>query len=142
MGGGADRTAQLIPEITDEMLVAAAMDEDQLRIGRDLQLRSALTVPLKARGRVLGLITWVTSESGRRYGPDDLGFAEHLARRASVAIDNAELHSQTLAAAVQLQRAVLPDILPGGGGVAGGELLQPLRAHRRVRRLLRRGSDR
>ena len=108
--------AQLIPEITDEMLVAAARDEDQLRIGRDLQLRSALTVPLKARGRVLGLITWVTSESGRRYGPDDLGFAEHLARRASVAIDNAELHSQTLAAAVQLQRAVLPDILPAAAG--------------------------
>ena len=108
--------AELIPEITDEMLVAAAVDEEHLTIARELHLRSALTVPLKARGKVVGLITWVTSESERLYGPDDLGFAEHLARRAATAIDNAELHSQTLAAAVQLQRAVLPEALPSAEG--------------------------
>jgi GAF domain-containing protein len=108
--------AELIAEITDEMLVAAAVDEEQLRIARELHLRSALTVPLKARGRVVGVISWVTSESERLYGPDDVSFAEHLARRAATAIDNAELHSQTLAAADQLQRAVLPETLPSAAG--------------------------
>jgi GAF domain-containing protein len=104
--------SELIHEITDEMLVAGAIDEEHLRIARDLQLRSAVTVPLAARGRVLGVITWVSAESGRLYGPDDLALAEDLARRAAVAIDNSQLHSETLAAAERLQHAVLPARLP------------------------------
>jgi GAF domain-containing protein len=104
--------SELIGEITDEMLVTSAVDEEQLDIARDLNLRSAMTVPLVARGKVLGVLTWVSAESERLYGPDDLAFAEDLASRAALAIDNAELHSQTLAAAVQLQRAVLPDAMP------------------------------
>jgi PAS domain S-box-containing protein len=100
--------SELIREITDELLAASAVDEEQLRIARDLHLRSVVTVPLVARGRVLGVITWVLAESERHYNEDDLTLAEDLAQRAAVAIDNAELHSQTLAAAVQLQHAVLP----------------------------------
>ena len=95
------------------------MDEEQLRIARDLHLRSALTVPLVARGRVLGVITWVSAESERLYTADDLALAEDLAKRAAIAIDNAELHSETLAAAVQLQRAVLPEAMPD---IAGWEI--------------------
>jgi GAF domain-containing protein len=102
----------LIEEITDEMLTAAAVDEEQISIARELQLCSALTVPLAARGKVFGVITWVYAESGRHFGPQDVAFAEDLARRAAVAIDNAELYSQTLAAAVELQRAVLPEAMP------------------------------
>ena len=104
--------SELIAEITDEMLVAGAIDEEHLRIARDLHLRSALTVPLVARGRVLGVITWVSAESERLYTADDLALAEDLAKRAAIAIDNAELHSETLAAAVQLQHAVLPEAMP------------------------------
>jgi PAS domain S-box-containing protein len=108
--------SDLIPEITDEMLVTMARDEEHLRIARDLQLHSALVVPLTARGKVRGVITWVAAESGRSYSEDDLAFAEDLARRAAVAIDNAELHSHTLAAAVRLQQAVLPDRMPAVPG--------------------------
>ena len=108
--------SELIPDITDEMLVAAAVDEEQLRIARDLRLRSALTVPLVARGKVLGVLTWVAAESERVYGPEDLALAEDLGKRAAVAIDNAELHSQTLAAAVRLQHAVLPKSTPQVSG--------------------------
>jgi len=104
--------AELIPEITDEMLVAGARDEEHMRIALDLQLRSAIVVPLIAHGRVLGVMSWVAAESDRRYDEDDLAFAEDVARRAAVAIDNAELHSETLAAAVRLQQAVLPDRMP------------------------------
>jgi serine phosphatase RsbU (regulator of sigma subunit) len=104
--------SELIHEITDEMLQASVQDEEQLQIALDLQLRSALTVPLVARGRVLGVISWVSAESDRLYTEDDLALAEDLAKRAAVAIDNAELHSETLAAAVQLQHAVLPDAMP------------------------------
>src|SRR6478672_10645186 len=66
----------LVPEVTDEMLVAGARDEEHLRLTRQLQIRSGLVVPLAARGRVLGVITWVSAESGRRYTDRDVAFAE------------------------------------------------------------------
>jgi serine phosphatase RsbU (regulator of sigma subunit) len=104
---------ELIREITDEMLVAGSRDPDQLRIALELQLRSALLVPLWVRGRVIGVITWVSTDENRLYDEDDVRFAEHLARRAATAIDNSELYSQTRAAAEQLQHAVLPQGLVG-----------------------------
>ncbi len=104
--------SELIPEVTDEMLVAAAHDESHLQVLRDLSFRSALTVPLVVREEVLGVVTWVTGEHGRRFGPTDLAFGEDLARRAAVAIDNSLLHSQVRDVAVRLQRAVLPEALP------------------------------
>nr|WP_300051039.1 SpoIIE family protein phosphatase [uncultured Nocardioides sp.] len=104
--------SELIAEITDEMLTAGAVDKEHEEIARALHLRSAVTVPLVARERVLGVITWVTAESERHYTAEDLALAEELAQRAAVSLDNADLHSQTLAAAIQLQRAVLPDALP------------------------------
>jgi GAF domain-containing protein len=108
--------SELYPEITDEMLVAGAIDAEHLRLTRDLNLRSALIVPLRARGRVLGAITLVRAETPQRYSPADLAVAEDLGRRAGLAIDNADLHSQTRQVALQLQRAVLPerlDDIPG-----------------------------
>ena len=108
--------SELIAEITDDMLTAGAVDAEHAEIARALHLRSAVTVPLVARGRVLGVMTWVAAESERHYTPDDLALAEELAQRAAVSLDNADLHSQTLAAAVQLQRAVLPDALPAAQG--------------------------
>ena len=104
---------ELVHRITDEMLVAGCRDPEQLRIARELQLRSALLVPLFVRGRVIGVLSWVSTDEQRLYEWDDVRFAEHLARRAATAIDNAELYSQTRAAAEQLQRAVLPQALVG-----------------------------
>jgi serine phosphatase RsbU (regulator of sigma subunit) len=48
--------------------------------------------------------------------PDDLAFAEDLGKRAAIAIDNSELYSETLAAAVRLQHAVLPESMPEVSG--------------------------
>ncbi len=106
------RLSELIPEITDEILVAAVPDEEQLRFARELNLRSAVSVPLIAHGKVLGVMSWVSADEGRLFGPADLAFAEDVAQRAAVAIDNSQLHSETREAAVRLQRAVLPDRLP------------------------------
>lgn len=104
--------SEFVHEVTDELLDMLDIEAEQRQLIRDLQLRSAVTVPLIARGRVLGVMSWVSAESGRLYTPADLALAEDLAKRAAIAIDNAELHSQTLATAVQLQRAVLPDAMP------------------------------
>ena len=81
-------------EITDAMLLASAQDEDHLRILRELGLRSYICVPLTTRGRTLGTITFLTSDSGRLYGPADLTLARDLAHRAAVATENARLYGE------------------------------------------------
>ena len=89
------RTGQpeVIPEISDEMLVAALQDDPEtLQIFRDLGLRSSMVVPLVARGHTLGAITLVSAESGRLFGEADLALATDLARRAATAVDNALLY--------------------------------------------------
>jgi len=89
---------ELLSEIPDEMLVQAVTDPDVLAALRGLGLRSSIAVPLSARGRVIGAMSLVTAESGRRYGPDDLAFAEQVAHRAALAVDNARLHEAEAAA--------------------------------------------
>jgi signal transduction histidine kinase/ActR/RegA family two-component response regulator len=86
--------SELYPEVPDALLVAAAQDEEHLRIMRDLGFNSGMVVALVAHGRAFGAITFVTAESGRRYGTEDLAFAEDLARRASLAVENARLYQQ------------------------------------------------
>ena len=90
------RTGQpeMATELGDSVLAALAQDDEHLRILRELALRSYLCVPLAVRGRPLGVVTFVTSESGRRYGPADLKLAEDLAHRAAVALDNARLYAE------------------------------------------------
>jgi serine phosphatase RsbU (regulator of sigma subunit) len=104
--------SMLVPNVTDEMLASAITDPDQLRLLRELNLRSAMTVPLKVQDRVLGVITWVAGDHGRRFGVEDLAFGEDLAHRAALAIDTALLHSELNEVATRLQRAILPAELP------------------------------
>ncbi|MEO8194888.1 MAG: ATP-binding protein [Gemmatimonadales bacterium] len=83
---------ELYPEIPDDLLVAGAIDDEHLRITRELGLKSALVVPLSRPTGTIGAITIVSAESGRRYTEEDLEFAMELARRAALAVENARLH--------------------------------------------------
>jgi signal transduction histidine kinase/CHASE3 domain sensor protein len=89
---------QLYADISDEMIRAAARDSDHLTIMRELEIRSALIVPMIARGRTLGALTLISSRAERHYGEADLGLAKELATRAAMAIDNAQLYRGALAA--------------------------------------------
>ncbi|CAN5863251.1 hypothetical protein BH24DEI2_BH24DEI2_06090 [soil metagenome] len=82
----------LFPDISDDMLAASAQDAEHLRLIRAVGMSSALIVPLKGRGDTLGALTLVWAESGRRYTAADLAFAEELAGRAALAVDNATLY--------------------------------------------------
>jgi PAS domain S-box-containing protein len=103
---------ELYPTIPDELLVEAAIDEEHLRMIRELGMASVMVVPLTARGRTLGAMTLVAAESGQRYTEDDLEAAQELARHAALAVDNATLYRREHEAAVTLQRALLPASLP------------------------------
>jgi signal transduction histidine kinase len=84
----------LYPFISDEMLVASAQDERELSLARSLGITSAMIVPISFGGRPVGGITFVTTESRRRYTEADLVMAEELASRASLAIENSQLYRQ------------------------------------------------
>jgi signal transduction histidine kinase len=89
---------ELIPEVTDDLLVSLARDADHLRLLRSAAMKSAMILPLRARGRPLGVIVFITAESGRRYTEADLELAEELAVRAALPIDNARLYHESQAA--------------------------------------------
>ena len=97
---------QLIPEIPDELLRRFARDAAHLEGLRAFGLRSLLIVPLTARGRTLGAITFVMAESGRRYGRADQLLGEDLARRAAIAVDNARLYREAEEALQEKARTV------------------------------------
>ena len=103
---------EFIPEITDAMLVATITDPEQLRLLRELELRSVIIAPLSARGRTLGTLTLANAESGRLFDESDREFADDLARRAGLAIDNARLYTERSRIAHTLQAGLLPARLP------------------------------
>jgi signal transduction histidine kinase/putative methionine-R-sulfoxide reductase with GAF domain len=93
--GAVIRTAEpiLAPKLDELTLREAFGDRPQyLDMLLGLALSSAVIVPLVARQRVLGALTFVSAESKRSYGDADLVFAQELAARASVAVDNAYLY--------------------------------------------------
>jgi PAS domain S-box-containing protein len=83
--------SELVEDLPDSLLSELG-HEEYLRVLRDLGLRSYLCVPLGSRGKALGVLTFATGESGRRYTPEELRAAEDLARRAVIAIENANLY--------------------------------------------------
>jgi PAS domain S-box-containing protein len=97
--------SEFYPEITQEIIEAAARDEEHLRLLREMAFTSVIIVPLVARGKTLGAITLVSAESGRRFGEADLRVAEELARRAALAMDNAKLYEEAQKEITERRRA-------------------------------------
>ena len=104
--------SELLPEVTEEVLVANARNDDHLAMLRELGMRSVMVVPMISRGRMLGTLTFVSSTRERAFAEDDVLLAEDLARRAAVAIDNARLYSERARIARTLQESLLPPELP------------------------------
>ncbi|MGH2725269.1 MAG: SpoIIE family protein phosphatase [Actinomycetota bacterium] len=85
--------SELRTEADAALMSADVVDpEAQARFLEPLGIRSWMCVPLTARGRTFGAISFVSAESGRRFGRADLALAEEVAARAAVAVDNARLY--------------------------------------------------
>jgi PAS domain S-box-containing protein len=114
--GGVLRTGrpELYGEIDDDTLVASAVDEEHLRLLREIGLRSAMLVPMRAAGRTTGVISFV--DSRRSFDADDLAFAQDLAQLAATAVENSRLYTERATASETLQRSLLPARLPDLAG--------------------------
>jgi PAS domain S-box-containing protein len=105
-------TAELYEEIPKALLRDAARDEEHRRLLDELELRSAMIVPMIARGRTVGALSLATGPSGRRFDGRDLELATELARRCAIAVDNARLYRERAYIARTLQQSLLPIELP------------------------------
>src|SRR5918994_1693610 len=108
--------SEVYREISDELLVAAAQDEGHLALLRSIGMTSAMAVPMLLRGRAVGVITFVSAETGHAFDDTDLEVAESLASRAATAIENARLYEGRSAIARTLQASLLPPALPEAPG--------------------------
>jgi PAS domain S-box-containing protein len=104
--------SELYKDISDEVLVEAATSEEHLSLLRSVGFRSVVLTPLKARGRAFGVMTLVNAESMRRFDDEDREFAEQVAARAAIAVENARLATDRRQTASTLQRSLLPDVVP------------------------------
>jgi signal transduction histidine kinase len=86
------RRSVLEHDITDTRLASQARDADHLRLLRQLGSISTMIVPLVARDRTLGALSFAMADSGRRYHDADLVLAEEYAEWAALAIDNARMY--------------------------------------------------
>lgn len=123
---------------------------------------SLMAVPLELRGESVGAIVLAGLGEGRRYGASDLGAAQELARRASIAIDNVRLLAEAqdsvraredllaivshdlrnplgvvLASSALLLKSSLPPDAPGKEGRARRQVEAIERAANRMNRLIR-----
>jgi PAS domain S-box-containing protein len=114
---------------------ALAPNQRSADYARDVRVQSAIAVPLVAHGQTVGVVSFVSSVSGRQYTLDDQRLAEEIAIRAAVAIENARLFRREQRTALTLQHSLLPGDLPetedlraaaayypaGGEGEVGGD---------------------
>ena len=117
---------QLDATLTLETIEALARDKEHRRRVRELAPRSRIVVPLKARGRVLGALSFMLVE-GRGYTPEDLLLAEELGRRCALAIDNARLYHEAQSAVALRDQFI---------SIAAHELRTPLTTIRGYAQLL------
>ncbi|MBD2525872.1 AAA family ATPase [Nostoc sp. FACHB-133] len=97
---------EMVTEISDALLVKGIQDAEHLRIIREIGLKSCIMLPLMARERIFGAISFFTAESERRYSTSDLSLAEDIAHRAAIAIDNACLYQEAQQAQKTAEQAL------------------------------------
>jgi PAS domain S-box-containing protein len=121
------KQTSFLPFLSSESL--ASFSEQALRAARAADLKSMIAVPLLAHGKLVGVITLLSSEASRVYGPRDVLLAEELAQRAAFSIENARLFGEA-------QRAIKTreDVL----AIVSHDLVNPLSNIQLVVHLFRR----
>ncbi|MFH8473338.1 SpoIIE family protein phosphatase [Streptomyces sp. NPDC018000] len=89
---------------------------------------SVLSVPLHARGTILGLVNFWRAENPEPFDEDDQSFAEELVARAAVSVDNARRYTREHKLAVTLQRSLLPRGVPAQNALEVAHRYLPARA--------------
>lgn len=84
----------IFSEITDELLIASAKNEQELEILRNLSLKSVMTVPMRRKGEIMGVVSFLSSTPGNNYDETDLNFARDFANRIALTLENSRLYEE------------------------------------------------
>jgi signal transduction histidine kinase len=98
--------ARIVPEVTASDVARSITDAEHRQLIDQLGVQSVMYVALIARGHIIGVMSFIASESRRRYGAPDLALAEALAERCGVAIDNARLYQSAQEAIAARERFI------------------------------------
>ena len=120
-----DGKSQLVNDIPPEMLAVVAQDDHHLELLSAVGLQAGLSVPMTAGGKIIGALSLISAESGRRFSEADVVLAEELARRAGTAVENARLYTERSNIARTLQTSLLPSSLPHMPGWRAATLYRP-----------------
>ncbi|MFE9875840.1 SpoIIE family protein phosphatase [Streptomyces sp. NPDC005784] len=118
------------PVLVEQLAMAdgwRAQDPERAQEVIEFGIHSMISVPLRARGELLGVVEFWRSEQDP-FEPDDLSPAEELAARAAVCIDNARRYTREHTTAVTLQRSLLPGTLPELSALEVGHRYLPAQA--------------
>ena len=115
-----ERSSQLIPDLHSVPMLAESAASAGLP-----EARSATIVPMVARGRMLGAMTFV--QQGRP-GRAQLRVLEDLTGRAALAYDNARLYAERARVAATLRRSLMPAALPAIPGLELESYFRPMGA--------------
>jgi hypothetical protein len=117
-------TSSLVETVDDRWIAEVTISAEHAEAVRVLGIRSYLSVPIVANGKVLGALSCAIARESRvraslphAYDAEDLFFFEELGRRGGIAIENALTFEHERAIASALQEASLPASLPSGGGL-------------------------
>src|SRR5258706_655487 len=92
--------AMVIPEVTEAALTVRTVGDEHAALVRALGTRTAMVVPLRAGGRLIGTLSLAAGAPGRRFGQADLELAQDVAQRAAIAVENAHLYTESQRAIV------------------------------------------
>ena len=94
------RTGETVfmPDVTEAFVAAQARSPEHLAAILESNIRSLMIVPMVARGHIIGAMTVASATAARPLDQGSLALARDLARRAAVAIDNAQLYQAAVVA--------------------------------------------
>ncbi|QEC46218.1 GAF domain-containing protein [Baekduia soli] len=112
---------RLLKGLSDEQLQGYARSAEHFELVLRASYRSAIVLPLRARGRTWGALSYIRLRDGVPFDEDDLALGLDLARRAAMALDNARLFAELDATEQRLEAIVanlgesVMALEPGGG---------------------------
>ncbi|MBT2442456.1 SpoIIE family protein phosphatase [Streptomyces sp. ISL-36] len=130
-GPGPDAAGDPWPDATGDLSPPAPPGRDSRASGRSRAHtaepvpHTAMVVPILARGVTLGVATFLRSRRDEAFDEDDLRLAEELVARAAVCLDNARRYTRERAAALVLQRSLLPHGVPPQEAVDATSFYRP-----------------
>ena len=106
-------------EVDETWIKEAARDPAQADVLRAANIKSSITVPLIARGRRYGVLTFGRSENDPLFSLEDFATAEELARRAAAVLENSRVF--ILARENERRAAAIADAVPQIFWTAGAD---------------------